>query len=53
MLEVLQPIMKLVVETRILDHPNEDVKVGVASCVSEIIRITAPNAPYDDDLMKV
>ena len=37
----------------LLEHSDMDVKVAVASCVSEITRITAPDAPYDDDLMKV
>jgi hypothetical protein len=32
---------------------DEDVRVAVASCMSEITRITAPDAPYNDDLMKV
>ena len=30
-----------------------DVKVSVASCITEITRITAPDAPYDDEQMKV
>ncbi|XP_076902123.1 uncharacterized protein LOC143556758 [Bidens hawaiensis] len=29
-----------------------DVKVSVASCISEITRITAPDAPYTDDQMR-
>lgn len=53
MLDALRPTMNLMVEKKFLEHPDEDVKVIVASCTSEITRITAPNAPYDDDLMKV
>lgn len=30
-----------------------DVKVSVASCMSELTRITAPDAPYNDEQMKV
>ncbi|KAE8652798.1 hypothetical protein Csa_022758 [Cucumis sativus] len=33
-------------------HSNINVKVAVAACVSEITRITAPNAPYSDESMK-
>ena len=32
-------------------HPN--VKVALTSCLTEVTRITAPEAPYDDDVMKV
>lgn len=30
-----------------------DVKVSVLCCITEITRITAPDAPYDDEQMKV
>lgn len=45
--------MKALVDKGLLGHLDMDVKVTVASCFSEITRITAPEAPYDDDLMKV
>lgn len=45
--------MKALVAKELLGHSDIDVKVAVASCISEITRITAPEAPYDDDLMKV
>ncbi|KAL3650663.1 hypothetical protein CASFOL_007066 [Castilleja foliolosa] len=48
----LSPLMKAFVKEELLKHPDVDVKVGVASCISEITRITAPDAPYDDDKMK-
>ncbi|KAL0330580.1 UNVERIFIED_CONTAM: Sister chromatid cohesion protein PDS5 [Sesamum radiatum] len=48
----LSPLMKALVAEELVKHPNVDVKVGVASCISEITRITAPDAPYDDDKMK-
>lgn len=37
----------------LLNHLDVDVRVVVASCISEITRITAPDAPYDDEQMKV
>ncbi|CAA0841960.1 Unknown protein [Striga hermonthica] len=49
---VLSPLMKALVMEELLKHSDDDVKVGVASCISEITRITAPDAPYDDDKMK-
>ncbi|KAK1363988.1 hypothetical protein POM88_039549 [Heracleum sosnowskyi] len=36
----------------ILMHSDTDVKVWVASCLSEIARIMALNAPYSDEEMK-
>ncbi|XP_073010567.1 sister chromatid cohesion protein PDS5 homolog C-like isoform X1 [Typha latifolia] len=52
MSNALHPALKALVSKELFRHSNVDVKVAVASCVSEITRITAPDAPYDDDLMK-
>ncbi|XP_047324398.1 sister chromatid cohesion protein PDS5 homolog C-like isoform X5 [Impatiens glandulifera] len=43
---------KALVEDELFRHSDIDVKVAVASCISEITRITAPDTPYDDDKMK-
>lgn len=51
--DALSPLMKALVATDLLRHSDLDVKVAVASCISEITRITAPDAPYDDEKMKV
>ncbi|KAL9249430.1 Sister chromatid cohesion protein PDS5 homolog C-like protein [Drosera capensis] len=48
----LAPLMKALVADFLLRHVDEDVKVAVAACISEITRITAPEAPYDDERMK-
>lgn len=53
MINAIRPAMNALVAEELLRHPNADVRVSVASCASEITRITAPDAPYDDDLMKV
>ncbi|XP_070033833.1 sister chromatid cohesion protein PDS5 homolog C-like isoform X1 [Nicotiana tomentosiformis] len=50
--DALSPLMKALVATDLLRHSDLDVKVAVASCISEITRITAPDAPYDDEKMK-
>ncbi|CAK8568553.1 unnamed protein product [Lathyrus sativus] len=48
----LDPMLNALVEHRLLRHPDTDVQVALASCITEITRITAPDAPYDDDQMK-
>ncbi|KAF5182083.1 Tudor/PWWP/MBT superfamily protein [Thalictrum thalictroides] len=52
MQNALSPIMNALVSSELLSHKNADVKVSVAACVSEVTRITAPEAPYNDDQMK-
>ncbi|XP_071727463.1 sister chromatid cohesion protein PDS5 homolog C-like [Rutidosis leptorrhynchoides] len=52
MLDALKPSMKALIHDNLSKHSDVDVKVSVASCISEITRITAPDAPYDDDQMR-
>lgn len=52
MQKALCPSQKALVANRLFRHSDVDVKVAVASCISEITRISAPEAPYDDDQMK-
>ncbi|KAF7830345.1 Sister chromatid cohesion protein PDS5 like B-B [Senna tora] len=52
MQNALSPSLKALVSDKLIKHSDVDVKVAVASCISEITRITAPDAPYDDDQMK-
>lgn len=52
-LESMQPLLKAIVKPELLKHQNEQVKLLVATCTCEITRITAPEAPYDDDVLKV
>ena len=53
MQNALSTLLKALVADQLLRHSDADVKVAVAACISEITRITAPDAPYDDDQMKV
>ncbi|KAG5606692.1 hypothetical protein H5410_028184 [Solanum commersonii] len=46
--DVFRPTMEVLVADGLLRHLDIDVKVSVASCISEIMRITAPDQPYDD-----
>ncbi|XP_021298162.1 uncharacterized protein LOC110427082 isoform X2 [Herrania umbratica] len=52
MQKALLPLMKALISDDLLRHSDMDVKVSVASCITEITRITAPDAPYSDDRMK-
>ncbi|CAL5016081.1 unnamed protein product [Urochloa decumbens] len=48
----LHPTMVVLITNELLKHPDPNVKVAVTSCLTEVTRITAPEAPYDDDVMK-
>ncbi|XP_019095474.1 PREDICTED: sister chromatid cohesion protein PDS5 homolog A-like [Camelina sativa] len=50
-LKSIQPFLDAVIKPEILNHQDKDVKLLVASCISEITRITAPEAPYSDNIM--
>ncbi|PIA45788.1 hypothetical protein AQUCO_01600199v1 [Aquilegia coerulea] len=52
MQNALSPTMNALVSSELLMHEDTNVKVAVAACVSEITRITAPEAPYNDEQMK-
>ncbi|KAL9254883.1 Sister chromatid cohesion protein PDS5 homolog A-like protein [Drosera capensis] len=51
-LESMQPFLKAVVKPELLKHQDKDVRLLVASCLCEITRITAPEAPYSDEILK-
>ena len=44
--------MLALIQARFLEHPSERVQLIVASCFSDILRITAPFPPYNDDIMR-
>lgn len=48
----VRPATEALVKKELLGHADPNVRLAVASCISEITRITAPDAPYDDDAMK-
>ncbi|XP_057497831.1 sister chromatid cohesion protein PDS5 homolog A-like isoform X1 [Actinidia eriantha] len=52
MLESMQPFLNSIVKPELLKHQDREVKLLVATCVCEITRITAPEAPYSDDVLK-
>ncbi|KAG2611293.1 sister chromatid cohesion protein PDS5 homolog A-like isoform X2 [Panicum virgatum] len=51
-MEAIQPSLKAFTREEFLKHEDEDVKVLLATCFCEITRITAPDAPYDDDVLR-
>lgn len=51
-METIQPCLKAVARDEFLKHHDEDVKVLLATCFCEITRITAPEAPYSDDVLR-
>ena len=51
MRDALLPSMKALITNKLLKHAEMDVKVSVVSCIIEITRITAPDAPYKDEQM--
>ncbi|KAJ9563026.1 hypothetical protein OSB04_008186 [Centaurea solstitialis] len=52
LLESMQPLFNALVKPELLKHQDEEVKLLVATCTCEITRITAPEAPYSDDVLK-
>ncbi|XP_058727060.1 sister chromatid cohesion protein PDS5 homolog C-like [Vicia villosa] len=48
----LSSLSKALIADELINNSDVDVKVALAYCFSELTRITAPNAPYDDHQMK-
>ncbi|KAI7744688.1 hypothetical protein M8C21_033090 [Ambrosia artemisiifolia] len=48
----LVPSMGALIADGLLKHSEIDVRVSVASCLCEVARITAPEPPYRDEIMK-
>ncbi|KAI3928595.1 hypothetical protein MKW98_024196, partial [Papaver atlanticum] len=51
-LDSMQPCLNAMVKPELLKHQDGDVKLLVATCLCEITRITAPEAPYSDDILR-
>lgn len=48
----LKPAEEALISNALMRHEEVDVRITVISCISEIIRITAPKEPYNEDQMK-
>ncbi|XP_031106300.1 uncharacterized protein LOC116010947 [Ipomoea triloba] len=50
--EALQPSIKALFADELVQHADLEVKISTAYCMSEILRITAPDEPCDDKSME-
>lgn len=48
----LKPAKDALISNALLRHDEADVRVTVVSCITEIIRMTAPYEPFNEDQMK-
>ncbi|XP_019440010.1 PREDICTED: sister chromatid cohesion protein PDS5 homolog A-B [Lupinus angustifolius] len=48
----MKPFFDTIVKPELVKHEDGDVKLLVATSLCEITRITAPEAPYSDDVLK-
>lgn len=51
--KALLPAMNAVIRNEVLNHQDLNVQVAVASCFSELTRISAPDLTYGDARMMV
>ncbi|XP_076888777.1 uncharacterized protein LOC143539322 [Bidens hawaiensis] len=52
MQKALVPSMGALIADELIKHSETDVKISVASCLCEVVRITAPDQTYEDEVMK-
>ncbi|XP_076904821.1 sister chromatid cohesion protein PDS5 homolog C-like [Bidens hawaiensis] len=52
MKNALRPVIKALVAQELVTHPNLDVNISLSCCFCEILRICAPDSPYDDQKLK-
>lgn len=50
--DALFATVKALISDKLMGNTDADVMITVAACLNEILRISAPVAPYDDDKMK-
>ncbi|KAL2936653.1 Sister chromatid cohesion protein PDS5-like protein B-B [Bienertia sinuspersici] len=50
--EALLSMMKALISEKLMGNSDADVMITVAACLNEILRISAPVAPYNDEKMK-
>ncbi|MCO5560048.1 hypothetical protein L7F22_013654 [Adiantum nelumboides] len=51
-MSAMQLSVAALAKPKLLKHKDKDVKLLVATCISEVMRIVAPEAPYEDDILK-
>ncbi|PAN27371.1 hypothetical protein PAHAL_5G076300 [Panicum hallii] len=50
--DALHALSKSLVQTTLLNHKDKDVKLLVAVCFVEVMRILAPDPPFSDEILK-
>ncbi|KAM7266720.1 hypothetical protein ACFE04_004617 [Oxalis oulophora] len=50
--DALLPLFMAFIAPDLLNHSNIDVKLSLAFCINELMRITVPEPPYKDEIMK-
>ncbi|KAM7274168.1 hypothetical protein ACFE04_028832 [Oxalis oulophora] len=50
--DALLPLFMAFIAPDLLNHSNIDVKLSLAFCIIELMRITVPEPPYKDGIMK-
>ncbi|KAG2602210.1 hypothetical protein PVAP13_5KG660400 [Panicum virgatum] len=50
--DALHALSKSLVQTTLLNHKDKDVKLLVAVCFIEVMRILAPDPPFSDEILK-
>lgn len=49
----MHPIAEALIAKDLVKHHDMDVNISVVSCICEILRIMAPDPPYNDNQLKV
>jgi len=50
--DALHALSKSLVQTTLLNHKDKDVKLLVAVCFIEVMRVLAPDPPFSDEILK-
>ncbi len=49
----LKDVAAVLVDPTLINSKDKDVRLLIACCLADIIRLFAPNAPYSEDELKV
>ncbi|KAJ1286407.1 hypothetical protein BS78_03G350000 [Paspalum vaginatum] len=52
LLDALHALSKSLIQTTLLNHKDKDVKLLVAVCFIEVMRVLAPDPPFSDEILK-
>lgn len=52
-MSALQPVAQALAQPQHMKNKDKEVKLFLALCISHILRIFAPEAPYNDETLKV